>query len=225
MSYDFYVVEGKKLVDYKPRREHYERAYLRNLEKLGSQFGDMKFADIKKIQPSAIDKTLYLLIKMSEKIKENFDKTNKEIVNLLFARISFISSLVGLYTPREFMRLFPIQKDYDGEKSGIKDYFYCMNYINEIGLDNPIGDKASEFLMEYWNRDINFYIITWMDVVSAMDIIQTGRDSMLDFFEEQGLHFHTMHQEGNYMVDDETGERHKICKSKHPIRKLFSVVE
>ena len=224
MSWDFYVVEGKKLIDYKPKREHYERAYLRNLEKLGSQFGDMGFADIKKIQPSAIDTTLFLLIKMTEKIQGSFDKTNREIVSLLFERISFISSLVGLYTPREFMRLFPIKKDYDGEENGCKDYFSCMEYINKIGIDVPIGENASMFLMEYWNWDISFYMVTWMSIVSAMDIVCTGRDHMLDFFEENGLHFHYMHQEGDFLVDDETGERFKIKKPKNPMRKLFSVV-
>lgn len=225
MSYDFYVLEGKKLIDYKPKREHYERAYTRACSNADRRFGDISLGEIKRNYPCDVDKLLFLLIKMTEKIKGNFDKTNEKVVQILFSRISLISSIVGLYTPREFMRLFPIQKDYDGEKSGIKDYFYCMNYITEIGLDYPIGDKASEFLMEYWNRDINFYMVTWMDIVSAMDVIQTGRDHMLDFFKENGLHFRTMHQEGDYMVDDEIGERHKICKPKNPMRKLFSVVK
>lgn len=225
MSYDFYVIDGKKLVDYKPRREHYERAYVRACDNTWMNFGDVSLEEIKRNYPSEVDKLLFLLVKMTEKIKGNFDKTNEKVVRILFLRISLISSIVGLYTQREFMRLFPIQKDHDGEKIGIKDYFYCMDYINKIGIDNPIGDNASTFLMEYWNRDINFYLLTWIDIVSAMDIIQTGRDSLLDFFEEQGLHFRTVHQDGDLVVDGENGESDKICKPKHPMRKLFSVVE
>lgn len=34
MSYDFYVLEGKKLIDYKPKREHYERAFIRFCKKI-----------------------------------------------------------------------------------------------------------------------------------------------------------------------------------------------
>lgn len=32
MSYDFYVVNGKKLIDYKPKREHYVMALQRMIE-------------------------------------------------------------------------------------------------------------------------------------------------------------------------------------------------
>ena len=57
---------------------------------------------------------------MTEKIQGSFDKTNREIVSLLFERISFISSLVGLYTPREFMKLFPIKKVMTEKKMGAR---------------------------------------------------------------------------------------------------------
>lgn len=215
MAYDFYVIDGKKLIDYKPTKEHYGRAFVRFGKKLsenGRYFEDNK------------DKILYILIKMIGKETGNMKSQDSDFVYSMFNLLSIVKGIVGEYTPREFMRLFPIQKDYDGEKYQVKDYFYCMEYINCIGMDEKIGEKATEFLMEYWNRDINFYMVTWMGVVSAMDIIQTGRDSMMDFFEENGLHFKTFHQEGDEMVDSETGERFKISKPKNPMRKLFTVV-
>lgn len=215
MSYDFYVVEGKKFIDYKPRKEHYQRALVK--------FGET-FAENPEYLEKNKDKMLFLLIKIMGKEKRDIRKQENDFVYGMFAILQMVENLVSECTPREFMRLFPIQKDYDGEKYGVKDYFYCMDYINRIGIDKPIGEKASEFLIEYWNWDINHYMVTWMSVVSAMDIIQTGRDSMMDFFEENGLHFRTMHQEGVYMVDDETGERFEIKKPKSPMRKIFTVV-
>lgn len=219
MSYNFYVLEGKKLINYKPTEKHYQRALVK--------FGET-FAENPEYLEKNKDKMLFLLIKIMGKekrdIKKRYKKQENDFVYGMFAILQVVENLVSEYTPREFMRLFPIQKDYDGEKYGVKDYFYCMDYINRIGIDKPIGEKASEFLMEYWNWDINHYMVTWMSVVSAMDIIQTGRDSMMDFFEENGLHFRTMHQEGVYMVDDETGERFEIKKPKSHMRKLFTVV-
>lgn len=224
MSYDFYVIEGKKFIDYKPTVEHYEKALMQMIQRESFADCDLTFRELKTISPSKMDKYLFLLIKSTKWLKTKTEKENEELVYIYFERISLISQIIGLYTPREFMRLFPISKDYDGEKTGTKDYFYCMEYIRKIGIDTPIGEKASEFLMEYWNRDINLYVCKWMNIVTSMDIIQTGRDSMLDFFEENGLHFTKMHQEGRYMVNEETGERFKIAKPKKPMRKLFSVV-
>lgn len=215
MSYNFYVLEGKKLINYKPTEKHYQRALVK--------FGET-FAENPEYLEKNKDKMLFLLIKIMGKEKRDIRKQENDFVYGMFAILQMVENLVSECTPREFMRLFPIQKDYDGEKYGVKDYFYCMDYINRIGIDKPIGEKASEFLIEYWNWDINHYMVTWMSVVSAMDIIQTGRDSMMDFFEENGLHFRTMHQEGVYMVDDETGERFEIKKPKSPMRKIFTVV-
>lgn len=215
MAYDFYMIDGKKLIDYKPTKEHYERAFIR--------FGK-KLSENERYLEDNRDKILYILIKMIGKETRNMTSQGSDYVYGMFNLLSIVKEIVGEYTPRQFMRLFPIQKDYDGDKYQIKDYFYCMEYINRIGIDKPIGEKATEFLMEYWNRDINFYMVTWMSIFSAMDIIQTGRDSMMDFFEENRLHFKTFHQEGDEMVDNETGERFKISKPKNPMRKLFTVV-
>ena len=225
MSYNFYVLEGRKLIDYKPKAEHYARAVQRHVNKIEEMFTTETFQDVKVKYPSEIDKTLFLLIKMLGKKDGEINRNDEALVFRYFSTISLISNLVGLYTPREFMRLFPIQKDYDGEKFGCKDYFYCMERINDFGIDQPIGDRAPEFLMDYWNWDINFYMVTWMNVVSAMHFIQTGGDMLLEFFEEQGIHPHIMVKDGDYMVDEETGERFKIQQPKNQLRKLFSVVD
>lgn len=215
MAYNFYMIEGKKLIDYKPTIDHYRNALLK---KAGEMLDNPNYMEENK------DKILFLLIKIIGKERRRMEEQKEEIICGMFNLIQLVKKLVSEYTPRQFMNLFPIKKDYDGDKYGVKDYFYCMDYISKIGIDNHIGEKASEFLMEYWNMDINFYIAKWMDIVSAVDIIQTGRDHMLDFFEENGLHFHKFHQEGNEMVDDETGERFQIAKTKKRLKKLFTVV-
>lgn len=169
------------------------------------------------------DKLVYLMIKLIGKQRKSIK--DKSIVYEIFEQMHLLNGLIGRYTPREFMRLFPLTKEYDGEELCCKDYYYCMDYINKFGIDTPIGSRATEFLMEYQNWDITFYALAMMHVISEMSVIEKGSDPFVEILEEIGVHPKTMHQEGNFMVDDETGERHKIHKPKNPMRKLFSVVE
>ena len=97
-----------------------------------------------------------------------------------------------------------------------------MNYINEFGIDNKIGDKAPDFLMEYWNWDINLYMVHWMGVVNRISMINGGKDIFLEFMEEQGVTSHFV-SDGEYMIDTDTGEKFKIVKPKSNVKKLFSV--
>lgn len=47
-----------------------------------------------------------------------------------------VNCLTGCLTPSLFNQIFPIKKDYNGQKWGIKDYFSTKNYIEEeIGWD------------------------------------------------------------------------------------------
>lgn len=222
-KYDFYVVQGKRLIDYKPQVYHYRNALNRLLEENKTIFGSSSFEELMETNSIVIDKLLFLVIKTMKKVE--VDKMDEETVEHLFKIISLIGTLVGAYTPRKFIRLFPIRKDYNGYKTETKDYFSCMEYIKGIGIDTPIGENAAMFLMEYWNWDINFYMVTWMSIVSAIDIMRTGRDSMMDFLEEKGLHFHAMQQVENILINEETGEQFQIEKPKSKMQKLFSVVK
>jgi hypothetical protein len=51
---------------------------------------------------------------------------------------SLIANLLDGYTPRELLRVFPIQKYYEGYKWEVKDYFSSIEYVNEFGLDSWI---------------------------------------------------------------------------------------
>ena len=99
-----------------------------------------------------------------------------------------------------------------------------MDYIRKFGIDKVIGDKAIDFLMEYQNWDIIKFMLCWMEVVNQMHILHGGRDILLEFTEEQGVKPRTMHQEGNYIIDDKTEEKFEIKRSKPQIKKLFSTI-
>ncbi len=223
--YNFYVMEGKKFIDYKPKKEHYARALNRLAEEIDS-FACARYSELFQFYPDKARQYLYLNIKFVKHAFDfNKDYTAEEIRDW-FVLIEGIGNMIGCLTPKEFMQIFPVEKDFDGEKYQCKDYFYTMEYISRLDSNKPIGkDNASEFLFEYQNWDINEYMSAWMGIVNRMHKLHGGRDITEEFFEENGLHIRTMKREGDFLVDDETGERFEIKKSENKLKKLFSVVE
>lgn len=79
-----------------------------------------------------------------------------------FMTHSAIKQTVAMLTPNEFMQLFPITKFYKGEKFGLKDYYYTMEYVEEFGAGEPLGENALMFMMEYNNRDVDALMVNQM---------------------------------------------------------------
>lgn len=214
MVYDFYVIEGKKLIDFKPTAEHYEKAILRMVE------NEMNFLSDR----DNLIKFIFLCVKKFAK-ERNYNK--KYTYEEAESRLNFmftVTDLMGGLTPVEFMRLFPIPKEYDGEKYGVKDYFSAIKEVSKYSQDKPIGDKITEFLVEYYNWDVMEFEVLKLSTISLMRRMEGQKGVFEEFAEQNGLHLQTFYQDGNEMVDSETGERFKIVKPKNKMRKLFSVI-
>lgn len=94
----------------------------------------------------------------SRDFKRQFSEAEKQ---------KYVIGMLGLIeelTPREFTRLFPIDKRYDGNRYETKDYFSTVEYINSIGWDTNI-DSAMGFLMEYMCHDTMIFTVTAMGVI------------------------------------------------------------
>lgn len=96
-------------------------------------------------------------------------KSKEDAINC-FNGISALKGIIGFLTLREFMNIFPIRKDFKSQKYGFKDYFHTIQAIQELGLemDEPIGDKVLEFLVEYVNDDIDEFIAQSMIAMNAI---------------------------------------------------------
>lgn len=61
---------------------------------------------------------------------------------------SVVKLLEGL-TPDDVLQIFPSEKKYDGYKLEIKDYFSCLNRINQIGMNTKMTtEQVHDFIME-----------------------------------------------------------------------------
>ncbi|MGE7840132.1 hypothetical protein ACQKNX_05005 [Lysinibacillus sp. NPDC093712] len=150
---------------------------------------------------------------------------NKEGLENKFSLVTFINSLMAQLTPREFQNIFPINKEFDGERWEVKDYFYTRKYIEKFGEDKVIGEDMDEFLWEYQNWTISFYMLEMMGITSDLRQLETGKSIMEEFLEEQGVPTYTMHDNVNgkqYIENNQTGE---VTEIKKPRPRYLRVVE
>ena len=146
----------------------------------------------------------------------------KESIENKFKFITVINSLIGLLTPLEFMNLYPIEKDFKGHKWGMKDYFNTRDYINTLVVDEPIGDKVLEFLLEYTNQDIEVFNITSIICLSELRQLEGYPSIAEEWANDNEIKTHTLHigSNGKEFLIDSTGKTIRTKKSKPRYLKL-----
>ena len=141
---------------------------------------------------------------------------NRENVENKFEFADTVMSMMANLTPREFMNLFPIAKEYDGDKWGIKDYFYTMEYIKKLSPDEPIGDKIQDFLWNYTNREIDAFLVKLFCFASNLRRFDTGKGIMEEFCEQNGIHTYRLFKDSSgkeYLIDNQTGRTMRVRKA------------
>jgi len=129
-----------------------------------------------------------------------------EQIQELFQMMEAVEELIKLLTPNELMRIFPITKRYDGERYQCKDYFTTMEVLKEHGLDAHIGEEVNCILWGYMNNHLERFTINLMCIVGELHKAQTGRDMLLDFFEDQGTPLTTY----SMFTDPKTGKQYAM---------------
>lgn len=134
-----------------------------------------------------------------------------EQVNADFGLLECVKMLMGQLTPREIMSMFPITKEYDGEKTECKDYYFTIDKLKDYDLDAPLGEEGLEdFLWDYWNDDLFAFDAVSFSIISNMYKAKTGKGIMEQWCEEQGIGSFSVNQELGIIKDNKTGEIHKL---------------
>lgn len=132
---------------------------------------------------NAVPKCVYYGIK-TYSIPHGLDVLSPEDRHAYMERIVDITSLI---TPRQFMTIFPIDKEYDGEKYGIRDYFTTIeDAVKPNGIDKPIKEPF-KFLMNYWNHDVLLFVVNMTTAMSDIHKEKTGKSLFTQFLEDNGL--------------------------------------
>ena len=171
----------------------------------------LEASDIKNADTDTVKKIIFYGIKGM--INRDKPKSYSQAVDDFYT-LSYIKQAVSRLTPVQFMTVFPIDKEFDGEKWGTKDYFYTMDYINSFGKDKLIGDSVSEFLFEYTNINIMLFNVMVMSCMSDINRFQGKQTLAEQWVSEMGLKTYTRHtdSQGREYIMDSEGHTHKISK-------------
>lgn len=211
----FKVIKCEKK-SYKPSYDNYLNALIRVYERF--------LENPERLFNNEKDKMMYLLIKIIGLRSANIRNMSEEQIRDMYGKVELVNGIIAQHTPNEFMQMFPISKTYDGEKSGCKDYFYCMENIEKKGIEEPIGEDVLSFLWDYVNFDINFYLVGVTGIISAMSTISGGSDPFLDFLSDEGIPTYTHYENEGIMIKNSTEKVVKVRKTKKRIPKYLKVV-
>lgn len=138
-------------------------------------------------------------------------QTPFEVKQNAFNMIDALYSIIGRIKLKNLIKIFPIDKDYDGAKWECKDYFFTMDVLREKGLDNAVGrDSVFDLLWDYENRELRKLTVFYMSCTSAMYQRQTGMTFMDKFCEDNNIDSYSVDRENGIMVNNQTGKSAKL---------------
>lgn len=138
------------------------------------QMKHRKYKNPKKLGREDLKRYVFLGVKaFGKECLKNRDHSkikSMERINWLYERSHSIMTAIGLLTPRELMQMFPVKKDYGGEKGGYKDYFWVMEKLGKLLPDKPIGSaqNAADLLWDYVNSDTEYFFMMWIHSVDDL---------------------------------------------------------
>lgn len=133
---------------------------LKSLAKLYNLFKKVGYDTLNTMLSSSM---VYCYVLSNE---DNIEKLDSVIFNYALPNITM--RLLEELTPNEVYGLFPIDKEYDGYKLETKDYYSCMEEVEEIGLNTLMNhEQVKHFIMECDTHNFIFNIgVGIMDLVS-----------------------------------------------------------
>src|SRR5690625_3685810 len=125
-----------------------------------------------------------------------------------------IQQIMSQLTPKEFINIFPITKDYKGYKWDIKDYYSTMEYVNKLDQSRPIGEEIDKFLREYMNEEINRFSIAILRLMSSIRRYEGKLTIAEEWASENKIETYQKHKDnkGNEFLLDKMGRTQKITK-------------
>jgi hypothetical protein len=162
-------------------------------------------------------------VKYINTIRNTQYNTREDVANRFeFADIT--RAMMANLTPREFMNLFPVTKEYNGHRWGTKDYFYTMESIKKLNLDEPIGENINDFLWDYMNHEIDVFLVNLLCFASDLRRFDTGKGILEEFCEQNGIPTYTLHKNNTgkeYFINNQTGKTMKVRKAKPRYLKII----
>ena len=229
MSNNFTVIKGKSdtvditriknlLTVYNCWQRQYHNAICKTMEENeGKKIEDFPQEDLMKIALSGVKHVISVLEIRREnaRIGTDYTKTLEES-QATFDLIDALFSVMGCLTVKNFVTIFPITKEYDGEKWQSKDYFYTIDVLSKMDWDKPIGrDNMYDLLWDYQNDDLREVCVEFTCAMSAIYRSQTGKGITEEWCDDLGIPTYSVDNTNGIMRDNQTGKVTKIKKKSH----------
>ena len=229
MSNNFTVIKGKSdtvdttriknlLTVYNCWQRQYHNAICKTMEENeGKKIEDFPQEDLMKIALSGVKHVISVLEIRRENARLGTDYTKTlEESQATFDLIDALFSVMGCIKLKNFVTIFPITKEYDGEKWQSKDYFYTIDVLSKMDWDKPIGrDNMYDLLWDYQNDDLREVCVEFTCAMSAIYRSQTGKGIAEEWCDEIGIPTYAVDNINGIMRDNQTGKVTKIKKKSH----------
>lgn len=160
---------------------NYLDGFISNIEKYQEHLRESpNLEDDKHIKKLYIKRSIFYGVKAVINGPKDDFPLNKASTNFEFANT--IANLMGSLKPKEFINIFPINKEYDGHKYQSKDYFYTKKYMDSLNQSKPIGEEILHLLWEYQNMDITLFNIKMMGYMDDMRRLRGKPNVIEEFF-------------------------------------------
>lgn len=229
MSNSFTVIKGKSdtvdttriknlLTVYNCWQRQYHNAICKTMEENeGKKIEDFPQEDLMKIALSGVKHVISVLEIRREntRIGTDYTKTLEES-QATFDLIDALFSVMGCIKLKNFVTIFPITKEYDGEKWQSKDYFFTMDVLSNMDWDKPIGrDNMYDLLWDYQNDDLREVCVEFTCAMSAIYRSQTSKGIVEEWCDEIGIPTYAVDNTNGIMRDNQTGKVTKIKKKSY----------
>ena len=213
-----------ELINTKTEQPNYLLMHLKSFQRITQRYVDSGIEDFGEVAPDDLMKLVNHGVRACVLMK----KDNEQMLDK-FSFFEMVKGFISALTPRELSQIFPVTKEYDGEKWGAKDYFYTMRELEAHGLDTPIGEQIDEILWDYMNHAISMFMVGLMGAASDLYREQTGHGMMEEFFQEHGVPVYHMCKDPDtgkeFMYDAENGRTIGITPAKPRVPRYIKVVQ
>ena len=161
---------------------------------------------------------LFFGVRMFNLMKMKVEHEDQKLINSMFSVVDSLNVIIGTLTPRELQTVFPIDKKFDGERYGVKDYFTTMKELRSVGLDNPITiERVPGLCMDYQNWDIRMFAVNKLSVLDMLLRYQGEETVMEGFMKENDIPIQKSMTDENgtpFIYDPEKNTTYPIKKSR-----------
>ena len=202
------LIEGKK-----NKRIDYTNIYIKAFQK------NLIMYEVGKENKDILRKMSFYGVKIINQIYDKQQITGYEELLKILEFAEVVKIAISLLTPNELITVFPIEKRYDGEKYQIKDYYFTLEKLQQIGMDNIIRDRIDELLWDYQNKDIMDFQLNSINIISHLYKYETGESLAEKWAKENNIQTYQRYDSDlinkKYIYDARSAKSIKI-KQKNP---------